>query len=224
MREFSLLALFIILLTSCDDSGELENQKSNDQDTVQVSKDSLELDKAVDYLYVTDEKSAISHIDSLFKNFSAEDTQGYPHDTINTKPALLILRNQNPDTLQFYLTYFFLKNYRYDLSHSNMGHEIRDQYFISNPKDYIMGIDTLADPILYEFFRLYNPFEEKGISLDSLMKKPTERIGSEIILDWLEKNPRYQNYKLISEELDSIQIIREHCDTSIVSYIEFVRK
>ncbi|UKN03795.1 hypothetical protein K6119_09860 [Paracrocinitomix mangrovi] len=101
-----------------------------------------------------------------------------------------------------------------------MGHDIRDMYFLSNPKDYFMGIDTLADPILYEFFRFYNPYEEKGISLDSLMKKPIERIGSGIVLDWLEKNPRYKTYPLIREEIDSLQIVQKHCDTSIVSFTE----
>jgi len=213
MRLFVILSsLCTVLLLGCNDSTESNGASTTIKDTVLNSEDSVELIKPIDYLYVTNEEEATAHIDSLFRNYSIENRSEYPFDSLNTKPSLLILRHQNLDTLQFYITYFFLKRYRYDLKIGHMSYEIRN-YSLLSPKDYIMGVDSLADPLLYEFFRFYNPFEKDGISLDALMKKPVERISSHIVLDWIEENPQYKSYPLISDELDSIQSVKEWINT-----------
>ena len=167
--------LIICFLLSCG------NKKVDNNETVS------EIDSSIVILPLgVSTVDAISHLDSLVSFYNSESRHEFPFDSLKTKPSLLELRTNNEDTLKYYLTLLLIKKYKYHIECCNQGYELRNQN--SNKT---VGIDTLADPMLYEFLRFSESFEDIGLPVNSLLNNRVEFMNSGIIMDWLNKETKY---------------------------------
>lgn len=89
-----------------------------------------------------------------------------------------------------YLTLILVKLYRTHLKCCHQGYEIRNK-----PRK---GIDSIADPLLYEFNLISKTFDNN---------KPIEFINSGIGHSWLEENKQLLKYDRLKKEYEEIEKI-----------------
>lgn len=141
---------------------------------------------------------ALFFIDSISKNYSLEDRHLMPIENKMTKISLLKLRNNNLDTLRYYLSLILLKRYVFHVNCCFQSYEIRNQPIINK-----LGLDTLNNPILYEFFR-FAANDIYNYPVDSLISKPKEIIKSSIIITYINKNKKLLKNKEILKYYNSL--------------------
>jgi hypothetical protein len=140
----------------------------------------------VNYTNNISQKESIVHIDSLVNNYTSEYRHTYPFDSLRTKSALLKLRTNNDDTLKYYLTLLMIKKYKYQIECCRQGYELRDPNTLNK-----VGLDTLNNPILFEFLRFSKSYDHVGYPIDSLLNHRFEFMNSGIIMTWLQNEPKY---------------------------------
>jgi len=187
LKKYLVPVFSLLILLSCNRNSENKEELFFDIDSL-ISTENKELNP----------QESINHLDSLVMNYSSADRHSYPYDSVWTKSAFIILKDT--DTLEYYITLLMLKKYRFQMECCNQGYELRNLSLKSNTK----GLDTLSNPVLYEFLKFSNSFDKKGYTIDSLLLKPIEFMNSSMILDWLDKKPKYLEYPRIKSEYEQI--------------------
>lgn len=136
---------------------------------------------------------ALFFIDSISVGYSFEDRHKMPVENSMTKASLLTLRNNNLDTLKYYLSLILLKRYTFHVDCCGQSYEVRNL-----PNNNKLGLDTTNNPILYEFFR-FSVDDIYNCSIDTLINKPREIITSSIIIRYIKKNKKILKNKKMLE-------------------------
>lgn len=97
-----------------------------------------------------------------------------------------------------YLTLLYLKIYRGHLQCCHQSYELR--------KNTSKGIDSIADPLLYEFNLITKAYKSSN---------PIEIVGSSIAFFWVEKNKRLLSYDKIKREYDIIQTFHANIEMGV---------
>ena len=197
LRKLIIVLLFCdFFLYQCDTNGDSEGLENKISSKELPKFDSEILTKMPITLEV-----ALSHFDSLSENYSYEARHSWPCDKSITKEATLILRAYDIDTMQYYLTLILIKKYRFQLECCEQGYELR-----TTPMNGNRGLDTIANPLLYEFLRSSHSFDNKGYPIDSLLVKPFEFMNSGVvIMTFLKENPSFLKYSKIKNEYELIE-------------------
>ena len=193
------LLLCDFLLCQC-----FRNNESEILENIVPSKELPKLDSEILTKMPITPEDALSHFDSLSENYRYEARHSWPYDKSITKEATLILRAYDIDTLQYYLTLILIKKYRFQLECCEQGYELR-----TSPINGNIGLDTIANPLLYEFLRSSHSFDNKGYPIDSLLVKPFEFMNSGVvIMTFLKENPSFLKYSKIKDEYELIEDLR----------------
>jgi hypothetical protein len=115
---------------------------------------------------------------------------------MNTLPDSVIVAFKNirmePDSQEKYLSLLYLKIYRGHLQCCRRGFELRFNFNVN-------GIDSISDPLLYEYNLLTKQFDAT---------KRIEMITSGIAEIWVEKNNRLLNDDQILQEIKLIRAFK----------------
>ena len=190
---FIFIVLCFILFTSCN------SEKDNKATEERIEADTLIIITEPIRTEINTSEDAIGHLDSIVSTYSIEQRHEYPIDSILTKKALLKLRYENEDSLKCYVTWFMLRKYRFHLECCNQGYNLRSD--MGNSK-----IDSLSEPILYEFLLFSDSFEGNNVT------KEMEFINSGIAMTYLEENLDLLDFDPIAREYDKLLKIFELMD------------
>lgn len=197
MRKIVLFISLVYLSFSCNDKHNITHEK------VIAPVDALEPNVHINISI----QESIIHLDSLVSSYNIELKHKFPFDSHITKPAIYKLRSENEDTLKYYLTLLMIKKYKFHIECCRQGFELR------NPKSgHSVGVDSLIDPMLYEFLRFSESYDQYGYTIDSLLTKRFEYMNSSIIMHWIEKEPKYIQYDSINGYYNYIKEIERKGD------------
>ncbi|HMU45556.1 MAG TPA: hypothetical protein PKC72_04260 [Chitinophagaceae bacterium] len=105
--------------------------------------------------------------------------------------SIKALRQSSNNEFEKYLTLVLLKIYRCHLTCCNQGYELRN-------RTSAVGIDSIADPLLFEFNLVAKTFDNN---------KPIEFINSAIAFSWVQENKKLLDYNKLKSEYDKIKKI-----------------
>ena len=114
----------------------------------------------------------------------------FPDSVVKAFKAIRLDRHNQ----EKYLTLLYLKIYRGHLQCCHQSYEIR-------VKPYVVGIDSIADPLVFEFNLITKQFDNN---------KRIEMITSGLAHSWVESNKRLLKYDLIKKEYKTIKEIEEN--------------
>lgn len=152
--------------------------------------------------------------DSLLALLSRAKRFAENYRPISSSESGIALLNNIPDSIVYsfkqlrlhgrseyekYLTLIFLKIYRTHLQCCHQGFELRNSIKKGN-------IDSLTDPLLYEFNLISNFFDNSNT---------IEFINSGISINWLEKNKKFLEYDEIKKEYEIFLKIYKDIDKGI---------
>lgn len=130
------------------------------------------------------EYEARDHLRKRIAQYPDSLRHEYPFDPALTQSALVKLRTDNRDSLDYFIAWLFTKKYRYHLECCHQGYELRSLQEYVHPR---MELDSVADPWLFEFLLTSTAAGKGKPNLDRLLKRPYEFIHSGLIMAWLEK-------------------------------------
>ncbi len=169
--------LVILFLSSCGLNS--ENVKNdNVKDT--VSKQG--------YLKIAQQFSETFVMDTILNN-AMKQIHNFPDSIITAFKAIRF----NKEEQEKYLTLLYLKIYTGHLICCHQSYELR-----KNPN--AIGIDSLADPLLYEYNLITHQFNQN---------KRIEFVSSALAYSWIEKNNYLLSYEPIKKEYNKLKRIEK---------------
>ncbi len=141
----------------------------------------------------------LSRVRQFAENFTSDTTEQSRFNKTFTFPDSVVMafKSLRSDSInqEKYLTLLYLKIYRRHLQCCHQSYELRENS--------AGGIDSIADPLLYEYNRITNFFDSN---------KSIERIGSGFAEAWVEKNKRLLSYDKIKQEYKTIKTIQHNIE------------
>ena len=171
-----------------DSSEKFVNNSSMQLDFVNTEMPVLQLD--TDYLK-TAKEFAENYLPDSIPNKGVGQLENIPENVVI---AFRKLRWKNPKEHERYLTLIFIKLYRGHLQCCNQSYEVRLMKSTSGM------IDSLFDPLLFEYNLLTNQFDNKH---------KVEFVPSSIGFDWTEKHKFLLQDTLIKREYELVLKLRK---------------
>lgn len=189
--KFNLLVCLLItsqlLIISCNQNKSSQNTQVDNIDTVITTADKLTSDSVSILLNVV-RKFSESYDPKTNSKTEIPFLKNIPENIAYSIKRLRI--NGNEEYIK-HLTLILVKLYKEHLKCCHQGYELRN-------KVSIVGIDSIADPLLFEFNLVSKIFDNK---------KPIEFINSAIAFSWVEQNKQLLDYKKLKSEYDKIKKI-----------------